>query len=150
MKVRKPIIAVTLSIVSVILFATYAFAHTVSMIKIDYKGLSDAKAIQKAYDYTTSRWKAEIISKMENPPVVINVIGRTTWTVREYCWPNWTQSFLHSGDFKTDDYYKKVKEVIKEPCTGDRFGRSFGKHDFHDDNLDRWRPTQATNYQLVP
>lgn len=133
------------------LIAISAIAATISKTYINYVGNSNAKAIQTAKDLTVSRWKSEFVSRIEITPVPINVIGRTWWRVREYCWPNWTQNFEYSGDFDMNDFdYYKTKVVIKQPCTGDRFGKSLGGHDFNDNYSPQWRPTQETNYQLVP
>ena len=88
---------------------------------------------------------------MTSPYVTINVIGRRSWTVQEYCDFAWTQNYQYGGNYYTNTgYYSKVKTVYKEPCSGDRFGRSYGQHDFNDDGVSAWAPYLYTNYVLVP
>lgn len=151
MKKRKVLFAILLTVAMAMLLVVSVRAYTVSTIYYNYVGSSDAVAEQLVNNVNASRWKAEIRSKMISPYVNINVIGKRSWTVREYCDLAWTQNYQYGGEYNAHTwYYSKSKTVYKEPCSGDRFGRSYGQHDFNDDGVSAWAPYLNTNYRLVP
>jgi hypothetical protein len=151
MKKRKVLFASLLTVAMAMLLVVSVRAYTVSTIYYNYVGSSDAVAMQIVNNVNASRWRAEIRSYMTSPQVNINIIGRRSWTVREYCDLAWTQNYQYGGNYNTDTWnYSKTKTVIKEPCSGDRFGRSYGQHDFNDDGVSAWAPYLYTNYVFVP
>lgn len=150
MKTRKVLFASLLTVAMAMLLVVSVRAYTVSTRYNNYVGSSDAVAEQSVNNVNASRWKAKIKSYMTSPIVTINVIGRRSWTVREYCDLAWTQNYQYDGDTISYYYYSRSKTVYKEPCSGDRFGRSYGQHDFHHDDVSRWKPYLYTNYVFVP
>ena len=93
MRRRKVLFASLLAVAIAMLLVVSVRAYTVSTIYNNYVGSSDAVAEQLVNNVNASRWKAEIRSKMTSPQVNINVIGRRSWTVREYCDLAWTQNY---------------------------------------------------------
>jgi len=134
-------------------------ASAASATRVDYVGSSDAVASQTVTNVNSSTWKADFISKMVNPTVTINVLGRRWWTVREYCDLLIVHNHTYGGEAPSGSYYQRTDSHTKQPCSGDRFGRSQGKHDFNHTGANgycpgeastKWCPTLDTGFIAIP
>lgn len=128
-----------------------ASATTVTKTYTNYVGSSDAKARVQVDNVSASYWVGRQKSHMESPSVVINVIGRRWWTVREYCEDWQTHSWSVGGAYWTASGYTGQHQVSKTPCANDQLeGRSVGQHDFNDNEAPgSWTPENDTGHIVI-
>ena len=151
MKTKQLPVSLVLALLIAVIIVNTALAYSKNVWYYNYVGSSDAKGTVSVNNGET-KWTAKIQSKIVNPQTSINVIGRTWWTVRELCEATWTQNFQYGGAYKSGggSSYSASKSVTKQHCTGMRFGRSMGGHDFNHTGVPRWQPTNDTHHVQVP
>lgn len=154
-------ISIVLSLLMAMVMAVAVAATSVSSTRLNYipSNGSDAYAYQSAQNVNSSTWSATLTSKMIAPQTNINVIGRRSHTLKEYCDFLLVRIHQYAGAVNNNYwFYSKTNPVTKEPCSGDRFGQSLGQHDFNHTGANGscggpstyWCPNLQTSWQSIP